>query len=600
MSLLSSQSSVFTRSKMNFILSLTVTVLLISLANGDSRNCPAKPNLQINLCLDRLKLNSKYRPIDGKLRNSCHNLGQSFKSYARFVPAHYDDCIWSFRRAVSGEELPPPRNIVNNVLRPLHRPPVLRVPNFLSAMFGQYIAHDIGSKQDSATNLKCCTADRSKPLPLEEQDKSCMPIVIPPNDPDYGIEFPTIGCMSQGIVRSSNSTTQQNLRTAVDQLNQNTAFLDNSNVYGSTEEVMQSLREFQGGRMITNSDNILPEKNGVYFLGDNRLTQTPQLTQIHSIYLREHNRIAGILGNLNPHWSDSKLFEEARRINIAQFQHIIYHEWLPTYLSPETVNLINNPLNFYLQDAATYNEFNHAVFRNLHTIVPKDIQFIAQDGSIRTESLYQQFFNRLTKTNYEETARGLLMQPINTGDFSHMFHGLFAPAGFIGADLISMDINRGRDHGLPPYVDILQYFYNPLGIGSFNRFDDLKPFINAENLNLLKKNYKSVLDVDLFVGTLLENPLEGTLLGPTTQLMFARQFYRLKKEDPYFYSNYMSPNPLSAQQLREIKKATTNHLFCLNSAVSSIPREPLIAPVSEADRVSCSSLETISYQSWKD
>lgn len=107
MSLLSSQSSVFTRSKMNFILSLTVTVLLISLANGDSRNCPAKPNLQINLCLDRLKLNSKYRPIDGKLRNSCHNLGQSFKSYARFVPAHYDDCIWSFRRAVSGEELPP-------------------------------------------------------------------------------------------------------------------------------------------------------------------------------------------------------------------------------------------------------------------------------------------------------------------------------------------------------------------------------------------------------------------------------------------------------------------------------------------------------------
>lgn len=56
------------------------------------------------------------------------------------------------------------------------------------------------------------------------------------------------------------------------------------------------------------------------------------LVTIHTIWMREHNRIATILSNLNPAWSSETLFQEARRIVIAELQHITYSEFLPTLL----------------------------------------------------------------------------------------------------------------------------------------------------------------------------------------------------------------------------------------------------------------------------
>jgi len=70
----------------------------------------------------------------------------------------------------------------------------------------------------------------------------------------------------------------------------------------------------------------------VSFTGDVRANQNPQLTLLQILLLREHNRIASILSKLNPHWSDERAFQEARRINTAQYQHINYYEWLPLFL----------------------------------------------------------------------------------------------------------------------------------------------------------------------------------------------------------------------------------------------------------------------------
>jgi peroxidase len=45
--------------------------------------------------------------------------------------------------------------------------------------------------------------------------------------------------------------------------------------------------------------------------------------------MREHNRVATELQNLNPFWTDDQLFQETKRIVIAEYQNIIYSEWLP-------------------------------------------------------------------------------------------------------------------------------------------------------------------------------------------------------------------------------------------------------------------------------
>lgn len=82
-----------------------------------------------------------------------------------------------------------------------------------------------------------------------------------------------------------------------------------------------------------NSENILPvDENNFYIGGDLRLGQTPQLALQHSLFYRSHNYIAENLAKINPHWDDDKLFFEARRINIAIYQYIVYDEWLPLYL----------------------------------------------------------------------------------------------------------------------------------------------------------------------------------------------------------------------------------------------------------------------------
>ncbi len=69
-----------------------------------------------------------------------------------------------------------------------------------------------------------------------------------------------------------------------------------------------------------------------HWKGDLRVNEQPQLTVIHTIWMREHSRIAKILSDVNPTWSGETIFQEARRIVIAELQHITYKEFLPTLL----------------------------------------------------------------------------------------------------------------------------------------------------------------------------------------------------------------------------------------------------------------------------
>ena len=69
-------------------------------------------------------------------------------------------------------------------------------------------------------------------------------------------------------------------------------------------------------------------------IGDGRVNENVALMGMHTAFMREHNRIEAFLHELNFHWDGKRLLQEARRILIAEWQHIVYNEYLPAVLGP--------------------------------------------------------------------------------------------------------------------------------------------------------------------------------------------------------------------------------------------------------------------------
>ena len=98
------------------------------------------------------------------------------------------------------------------------------------------------------------------------------------------------------------------------QMNFASSFLDASSVYGSTQDRLERLRTYDSGLVNVSACSVC-NANALY-----------------SAILREHNRVAFTLAQLNNHWTDETLFLESRRIVAAEMQHITYNEFLPIIL----------------------------------------------------------------------------------------------------------------------------------------------------------------------------------------------------------------------------------------------------------------------------
>ena len=74
-------------------------------------------------------------------------------------------------------------------------------------------------------------------------------------------------------------------------------------------------------------------------IGDARASEQPGLTAIHTLFMREHNRVADGLRLVNPGWEDEHIYQQARKIVNAEYQHITYNEFLPRILGHTAMNL---------------------------------------------------------------------------------------------------------------------------------------------------------------------------------------------------------------------------------------------------------------------
>lgn len=167
-------------------------------------------------------------------------------------------------------------------------------------------------------------------------------------------------------------------------------------------------------------------------------------------------------------------------------------------------------------------------------------------------------------------------------------------------DLISLNIQRGRDEALRPYNDYLKV-NGRKEVEDFHEF----PFEIAEKLEQV---YNSPKDIDLYVGGLLESSEDNAIVGPTFRDIIADQFSRLRRGDKYFYENHPSINPgsFTENQLKEIKKISLARIICDNSdhiaLITQSPRAFIQSNLAGNEPLPCESIEipSINLSAWKE
>src|SRR5262249_54766161 len=116
----------------------------------------------------------------------------------------------------------------------------------------------------------------------------------------------------------------------------------------------------------------------LFVAGDVRANETTELSSLHTLFMRNHNRIAGLLAQSHPDWTDQQLFDEARTLNIAQYQSIIYNGWLPAQLGPTAIPAYNGYTGV---DPSIATEFSTVGFRFGHSLLNNLVPRDANDGS---------------------------------------------------------------------------------------------------------------------------------------------------------------------------------------------------------------------------
>ena len=250
------------------------------------------------------------------------------------------------------------------------------------------------------------------------------------------------------------------------------------------------------------------------------------MSVIHTVFMREHNRVAEKLQQLNQGWSDEKIFQEAKRFVTAEYQHIVYNEWLPSIIGKKYMNLFGlYPLNSGYSndydpsiDPRITNEFSTAAFRFGHSLIPSLINVY---NSVKTN--FDRSFQLKDSFNKPEILRlsgmidGLIagltrdkIESMDTGFVDDITNNLF-DGDRNGMDLVALNIQRGRDHGIAGY----NKYREICNIGKASSFSDFSRQMSVSRAQELQQLYNSPDDVDLFVGIFSERPNNDAMVGPT-------------------------------------------------------------------------------------
>ena len=273
----------------------------------------------------------------------------------------------------------------------------------------------------------------------------------------------------------------------------------------------------------------------LFLAGDVRANEQIGLTAMHTLWVREHNRIANELAQQDPRASDEQLYQRARAIVIAQMQAITFNEFLPALLGEDAVPDYRGYDRRV--DPSIANEFSTAAYRFGHSMLSPELQRLNNDGTTAAEgniSLRDAFFSpdEISNNGIDSLLVGLAnqqAQEIDSQIIDDVRNFLFGPPGSGGFDLASLNIQRGRDHGLADYNQIREDY----GLDPVTSFADITSDVDAQLA--LQQAYGDVDSIDAWVGGLAEDHLPGSSMGELITAVLVDQFTRLRDGDRFWY-----------------------------------------------------------------
>ncbi|MEM7572834.1 MAG: peroxidase family protein [Bacteroidota bacterium] len=507
-----------------------------------------------------------YRTFNGTSNNLDNpDWGATHTALLRISGNGFADSI----SAPAGPNRPNPRAI-SNIL--FEQEGLINDPLTLSDycwVFGQFIDHDIA---------------------LTENNEEPLNILVPSGDPDFDpLGFGTVEIpMRRNIFMEGTGLSVDNPRQYPNEI---TAFIDGSAVYGSDQERADWLRTFEEGKLKVSTGNLLPYNTvdgefgseldptapfmgddvgmatRLFVAGDIRANENPLLIAFHTLFVREHNRQCDLLVAEYPDWTDQELYLYARKITSGLIQSIVYNEWLPTM----GVNLPAYSGYDPTVHPQLANVFSAAAFRLGHTLLNGNIRRVDAAGEILAAGnlpLRFGFFNPSAIAEVgglEPYLRGMGQQNQQQMDaqiVDDVRNFLFGPPGAGGLDLASININRGRERGLPSFNRIRLAY----GLTPYTFIEQVNPNV-ATYAPLFQAYFGDIRRVDPWVGMLAEEPMPGGLFGETILKIMEVQFGALRDGDRFFYLN----DPLlTEEEIMMITNTSLRDIIMYNTDINQL------------------------------
>ncbi len=492
------------------------------------------------------------RSIDGSGNNLADKeMGAATTPLRRLAKPDYADGVSS----LAGQHRPSARAL-SNIVADQKR----SIPNRLGAsdwlwQWGQFLDHDIDLTE---------AAVPAQPAPI------AVPIGDPFFDPDATgskeISF------HRSIFDPDSGTGIYNPRQ---QLNEITAWIDGSNVHGSDKIRAAALRTNDGtGRLKTSAGDLLPfntdelpnaggSSPALFLAGDVRSNEQTGLTAVHTLFVREHNRLVNLYRAHHPNWNGERIYQKARKMVGAYLQAITFNEFLPALLGSGAIP----PYRGYDSDVdgSIANGFSTCAYRFGHSALNITLLRLDADGKEIPEghlALSAAFFaptRIIDEGGIEPVLRGLssqFAQAIGPFIVDDVRNFLFGNPDAGGLDLAALNLQRGRDHGLPSYNDIRV----EMGITRASSFNDISS--DPRIVKRLATAYESVDDVDCWLGGLAEDAVEGAHVGPLFFKIIRLQFLALRDGDRFWYER-----DLHSDEVREVNGTRLSDIIRRNTQI---------------------------------